>query len=129
MSTTKWEEIKLFLRTFKLTYRTKLITDLTVSEWTHAGAYEPHGYIDNHGPVVLLEVEWLEIDPHYRLPRPYVGPDRFIDYTSVVDEKLRRIGAPFTREDNVYRIWGHVPNGVYPKLLHGTRSEDAITKP
>jgi len=128
MNTTKWEEVKLLLRTLKLTYRTKLITDATVSEWTPAGAYEPCGYIDNHGPVLLLEVEWLEIDPHHRIARPYVGSDRFIDYTHALDEQLRCIGASFTREDNVYRIWGHVPNGVYPVLQHGAHLEDPITK-
>jgi hypothetical protein len=114
MNNTKWEEVKNLLRRLNLSYRTKLITGAEISRWGHAGLYLPTNWIDHHGPVYVLQIEWLEVDPRQHIPRPYVGPDRFIDHTEEVEQQLCAIGAPFTKENGIYRIWGHVPKDAYP---------------
>lgn len=61
MNTTKWEEVKHLLRTFKLPYRAKLMTGPAVSYWSGAGLAEPTNVLDHHGPVLTLHIEWLVV--------------------------------------------------------------------
>lgn len=120
MNTTKWREVQHLIHTFKLSFRVKLITSATIGSWFSWWSYwHPDGPEVQGGPVDCFLLEWLEIDPQYLVPRPYLGPDRYTDHSSAVEEALRRIGSPFTLEERYFRIWGHVPNGSYPVLQHG----------
>ncbi|HEY0603244.1 MAG TPA: DUF6678 family protein [Herpetosiphonaceae bacterium] len=116
MNNAKWEEVKEVLRTLQLVYRVKLVTGPDISQWSIAGLYEPANFIDFHGPVHVLEIEWLEANPHHHVPRPYVGPDRYIDYSAEVEQQFRQLGVPFSIEHGMYRIWGHIPHNVYPNF-------------
>lgn len=120
MNNTKWREVQQLIQKHKLFFRVKLITSHTIDSWYNWWSFwDPRGPEIRGGPVSSFELEWLEINPQFLVPRPYLGPDRYIDFTSVVDEALRRIGAPFTCEQEYFRIWGHIPNGSYPALQHG----------
>ena len=114
MNNAKWEEVKHVLRTRQLAYRVKLITGPDISQWGMAGLSEPTNWIDFHGPVHVLQIEWLEANPHHLVPRPYVGRDRYIDYSNEVEQQFRLLGVPFSIENGIYRVWGHIPHNVYP---------------
>ena len=116
MNNTKWEEVKLLLRALQLTFRVKLITDPAISDWSMAGLHEPANWIDFHGPVHVLQVEWLEVNPRHHVPRPYVGPDQYIDHSKEVEHQFCVLGIPFTEENGMYRVWGHIPHNVYPNF-------------
>ncbi len=119
MNTTKWEEVKTLIKHLKLGYRVKLITDKAPLDWRNSNFWEPRGFLNvSGGPVHVLSVEWMEVEGLYWVPRPYVGPDRYEDRSIDLEQGLRAIGAPYTLEDRVYRIWGHVPKDQYLKGFH-----------
>jgi len=121
MNTTKWEEIKCLMGDLRLRYRVKLITDNEPLQWCSGMSHEPLGFVEAHGPVRVLEVEWMEIDSLYRVPRPYVGLDRYEDRAVELEQGLETIGAPYTYEDRIYRVWGHVPKDQYPDFIQQSR--------
>ena len=118
MNTTKWEEVKGLIQHLKLRCRVKLITETGPQQWRTLPCWQARGFLNVSGePVHVLEVEWMEVDSLYRVPRPYVGLDRYEDRAGELEQGLRAVGAPYTREERVYRIWGHVPKDEDPDFV------------
>ena len=103
MSDTKWRRCLPLIREYQtgLTGRTrvKLITDSEVSSWGYF-ILPAEGYIEffpEVGPVLFLEMEWLEIDVSA------IGP--------ALLGQLQTDGLPVTVDAGIARIWGHVRHG------------------
>lgn len=62
------------------------------------------------------DIEWLEVDPRLRTPRGRLVPDQVEDLRDEVEAVLRRVGAPFTVEGGIFRIWGYVHPGAMPDV-------------
>ena len=121
MNTTKWEEVKGLIQRLKLGCRVKLIPDTGPLQWRTLSCWQSRGFLDVSGePVHVLEVEWMEVDSLYRVPRPYVGLEQYEDRAGKLEQGLRAIGAPYTCAARVYRIWGHVPKDESPDFVQST---------
>jgi hypothetical protein len=114
MNDTKWMQLIDELRSLDLPmrYRIKLLTDSEVSEWGTWFAEDPHAFIELEGlgPVLALEVEWLEIDatgPWLSGRRDWVPPNP-VDYSAEVAPLLAALRVPFSREGTLFRVTAHL---------------------
>ena len=119
MDDARWNKALVELRKCKARFRLKLLTDPEVSPWDSLVPDSPENYIElpKVGPVLCLEVEWLEIDPIERRRTGRLVPDRLLDHTKSVEQTLESLRLPYSREDAFLRIWGHVRKGQDPKLV------------
>ncbi len=114
MNNTKWMRTIDALREFPLYFRVKLLNSEEVSSWEKSlGPLYEIPYLElpgSGGPVRLVEVEWLEIDP---IEQQYCGQlvkNRLIDRTVEIEQCLNSLRVLWTKEQAYYRIWGHFRN-------------------
>lgn len=114
MSDTKWMRLIEALQEAELPirYRIKLLTDPDISDWGWWFARIPANYIEMSSivPVLALEVEWLEIDATgpWRsgvVDQVLVNP---VDYSEEVVSLLKSARVPYTVNDKVFRVAGHL---------------------
>jgi hypothetical protein len=105
MSDTKWKKVVELLLTWKRRVRIKLISDSAVSQWGSIVAGIPDTYIElpSVGPILTLEVEWLEIDP----ATPTYGASVHAITMGEIVAALEALNAMVTIEDGAIRVWGH----------------------
>lgn len=73
------------------------------------------GYVEGgFPPVVFFEIEWIEINPigAWCFQRDAWVQD--LDLTQDIASLLKSHKIPFSREGEVFRIWGYVPRGESP---------------
>lgn len=61
---------------------------------------------------ISASIEWLDINP---LKSEYQGrllPSKITDYSAETETAIRRAKVPFTREENCFRIWGYITQGI-----------------
>src|SRR4029079_15971757 len=102
MKDTRWMRLIEALREadLPLRYRIKLLTDPEASDWDTGFAPVAANYIElpKLGPVLALEVEWLEIDSVGPWPpsQPYHVITDPVDYSEEVATLLGTARVPFT---------------------------------
>lgn len=110
MNNTKWGEAIQALKKLPLRYRVKFITVDEVSDWTWL-IYTPPHYIEIGswaGISTLLEIEWLEVNTIEKKYRGQLIDDEQIIHTSEVERILSALHVPFSKEEAIIRIWGHL---------------------
>jgi hypothetical protein len=110
MNNTKWREALEGLAKLPLRYRIKYITGEKVSDWTWLKFTRPC-YIELGywaGISRVLEVEWLEVDTLERKHRGQLLEDELIFHTTQVQDLLSALRVPFSIEESVIRIQGHL---------------------
>ena len=103
MSDTKWEELVAAMRSLgdlSPLYRQKVVRATDPAHWDGEWYYHLR-------PFSL--VEWIDIDPFDR--RKYPATDN----TDAIEQTLRGISVPFSREGTFLRVWGYLRAGVQPK--------------
>ena len=111
MNNTKWQRLVWLLEDVPASYRVKLLVEDDVSEWYDGFVRDrPNNYFEiaNVGPVIFLEIEWLEIDAvhKWRFGQKTLLQDR--DSSAEVEAILARLRIPHNYEDGIFRIWGHL---------------------
>jgi len=119
MNDAKWNKALVELRKCQARFRLKLLTDSEVSPWDSIVPDSPENYIELPavGPVLCLEVEWLDIDPIERRRVGRLVPDQLIDHTKSIERTVASLSLPYSKEESFLRIWGHVRKGQDPKLV------------
>ncbi|MEO8288522.1 MAG: DUF6678 family protein [Chloroflexota bacterium] len=114
MNDTRWMRLIEELRSLglPLRYRIKLLTDADASEWGMWFAQDPEPYIEleGFGPVLALEVEWLEIDatgPWKSSSPDWIPPDP-IDYSVEIALLLEELRVPSSQDGTLFRVTGHL---------------------
>lgn len=113
MNNKKWMRTIDALREFRLYFRVKLLTREEVSAWENnlGPSYKiPYLELPGVGPVRLVEVEWLEIDPIEQQYRGQLVKNLLIDRTVEIEQCLNSLRVLWTKEQAYYRIWGHFRN-------------------
>ncbi len=64
------------------------------------------------GPVLILSVEWFEIEPIERVSRGMLQEPKCINHGPDVERRLQEINVPYQRVEDSIRIIGHVRNAV-----------------
>jgi hypothetical protein len=106
MSDTKWRELIGALPKAQIgRFRALSIGD------REPGAWQPGPLWPEHLPWWSM-IEWLELDPRTR-PAPQAAVR---DHTAAVEEVLRDVRAPFTREQDLLRLWGYTRPGRTPEF-------------
>ena len=110
MNNTKWGKAVQSLKALPLSYRVKYITVDRASDWTWL-IYTPPRYIEIGswaGISTFLEIEWLEVDTIEKKHRGHLLDDEQIIHTGKVEEILSALRVPFSKEQAIIRIWGHL---------------------
>jgi hypothetical protein len=103
---TKWMRLVDALRPLPLRYRVKLVTSDDVSGWDDRLLSPAPNYLElpSVGPVLALEIEWLEIAPRRRLdPGNLDAPADHATITAL----LQSLRVPFSTDGVVVRVVGH----------------------
>ncbi len=70
-------------------------------------------YFDsNWGPVLILSVEWLEIDPVQEVSQGLLLKPQRIDHSGEIKRRLQVINVPYEWVDGYIRIVGYVRDGA-----------------
>jgi len=120
MNDAKWNRALSELRTSPTRFRIKLLTQPDVSSWDTLVPDSPKNYVELPtlgGPVLCLEVEWLEIDPLERRKVGRLVRDRVIDHSPTLEQTLAALRLPYSKEESMLRIWGHLRKGQAPRFL------------
>jgi hypothetical protein len=115
MNETKWTEVAGLLRRLGIGGRVKLITEDESRGYVPC-ADMPDSFLDVGLPISWLAVEWMDIWTVREVHRGALLAPHRLDQSGLLEEGLRVIGVPFTREGEDYRVWGHVRRGEYPEL-------------
>lgn len=109
MSDTKWMRVVDGLRPLPPRYRVKLITDSDVSDWSGL-AQPPANYIEltGIGPVLFLELEYLEIDSVEKRSRGRLVNEVRVNHFVEVQAILKSARVAYTSDGDIIRIVGHV---------------------
>lgn len=102
MNDTKWRELVSVMRSlagFTPSYRQKHLRCSEPAQWDKGWFYHLRPY---------SVVEWVEIDPVDSRRYPQV------DRTEEIEQLLRQIHVPFSREGPYLRVWGYLRPGVSP---------------
>jgi hypothetical protein len=103
MNDTKWQELVEAVRSqldFTPRYRQKHVRADEPTDWDREWFYHLRPY---------SVVDWVDIDPFDR------SSDSPADRTASIEEMLRRIQIPFSRENGIIRVWGFVRPGSSPQ--------------
>ena len=103
MNDTKWEELVEAMRSvpgFNPRFSQKHVRSSEPANWDGEWFYHLRPF---------SVVEWVDIDPFDRSCNPPT------DHTTEIEETLRKILVPFSREGAMLRIWGYVRPGSSPK--------------
>jgi hypothetical protein len=116
MNNTRWIETVRLVRDLRLRSRVKLLTRPEPAEWGQVWSPAPPAYIESThvGPVLALEVEWMEVEPFQRRRRGSLVADQLIDQRESLEHGLQAIGVPYEWVDEVIRITGHVRKSQGP---------------
>ena len=115
MNDTKWMEMLDVLRELPLWYRGKFLDSPQATHWRFgiSGGVSsgiPMPYIEGpSSPTIVLAVEWMEIDPkswHLSTAPPYGSAKT--DQAEEVERRLQAVGVPYTSNESVIRVTGHV---------------------
>ncbi len=69
-------------------------------------------YFDsNWGPVLVLSVEWLEIDPIQEVSQGLLLKPQRVDRAPEIEQRLLEINVPYEWVNGYIRIVGYVRNG------------------
>jgi hypothetical protein len=126
MNNTKWMEVIQLLKGLGLNCRVKLITSPEITDWRSARSPAPPAYIEtSRGPVLALEIEWMEIDPTQRIRRGALVSEE-IDRRKALESELRGLDAPHAWVDGVVRVTAHVrQSDASPSPSGGMNAEEA----
>ncbi len=121
MNNTKWRNVLDALCPLHLNYRIKTLQPLADPdsyEWTwmsRSARHEAYVEFGTLGPIIFLEIEWLDIDPYERKKNPHWIYDSSKnieytdnDYTSAVEAILKLHKVPFSKDAHIIRIWAHL---------------------
>lgn len=109
MNATKWREAVETLSKLPLQYRIKFVDVDHPLDGGVLVATKKH-FDSRWGPVLILSVEWLEIDALERISDGLLLKPKQIDHTQEVQQRLNAIGVPYTQAGALIRIIGHVRN-------------------
>ena len=112
MNDTRWRQLIDDLLAAKLfpKFRVKVVGESQpAADWELSF---PH-----HLPQQYLCIEWLELSAAFSHRRGKLVPDEIIDRSEELEQILRQTRVPFTMQDNVYRVWGHVSPGLSPQFV------------
>ena len=109
MNDTRWAALlkKLVDADLRPGFRVKIVDEAAPKEsWEHSFPY--------HLPSPLLCIEWLELSAVSYERRGRLVSPREQDQSALLEECLRISKVPFTKDNRVYRVWGHLAPGVAP---------------
>ncbi|MBW3624383.1 MAG: hypothetical protein KY468_13330 [Armatimonadetes bacterium] len=114
MNNTKWHEVIALLNNLPRQTDLPLRIHVKFVDVDKALEGKPFSVTDRYfdspwGPVLILSIEWLEINPVAVLPRGFLLEPQRVDHSEEILKGLERIGASFTKlEDGSIRVIGHV---------------------
>ena len=99
MNQTKWAEVLPHLQPELDQIRLKRLFDSTPGIWSGQYLLPVEGYFEvtRLGPIPFREIEWMELRT---------------DNLEALEGTLKKLSVPFSKENNLLKIWGYSAAGV-----------------
>jgi hypothetical protein len=109
LNDTKWMRAIDVLRQLPVRFRIKLLTSDQPSDWDDCLLSPVENYVEipRLGPVLALEIEWLEIDTNPSRQSGCRHSGLLADPMAEVVAALHSVRVPFTTKGAVVRVTGH----------------------
>ena len=110
LNDTKWKRAIEVLRNFPVKFRIKRLSVSNVSQWNTGFCSVPDNYVElaSIGPILALEIEYLEVDTIERKYRGKFVDSEIIFHTEEIEESLLSLKVPYIKDDAIIRIQGHI---------------------
>lgn len=115
MNATKWAELAAYLRCLVPYGPQVRLKELFEDEPGPGFIHLDWDWVIHDGETRLIE--WLEIDPIRRTARGRLIPDHLEDLGPRIEDVLHRTAVPFSREGELFKVWGYVRAGAQPDFV------------